>query len=422
MPVYEYKGLNSKGKNVQGVKEADSPRVLKGALRKEGIFLTELFEAKAGKASKKKLAGSKKQSDGLLAKEVDFKKYFQRVSVQEIALFTRQLSTLNRAGIPLVASLAALVDQTENEKFKRVLSQIKDRVNEGSSFADALREHKDIFDDLYINMIRAGESGGALDVVLKRLAEFTEAQLRLRRKIVGALVYPAVMTVFGIIIVLVLMAFVVPKVTKLFEDIGATLPMNTRILISISNMLSNYWFILFPLMGLAIYGLRKYIQTEKGRAKYDTFTLRVPIFGRLTRMIATGRFASTMSTLLSSGVPMLTAMDIVKSIVGNTVLAKVIDDARENVREGESLAVPLKRSGEFDPIVGHMVAVGEKAGHLEEMLQHVAEAYETQVEARVSQLTSLLEPLILVVMGGVVGFVVMSILMPILQLNSAIGT
>ncbi len=419
MPVYEYKGINSKGKTVRGVKEADGPKALKKLLKKEGIFLTDLYEEKAGSAKKKKLSG-KKDEGSLLQKEFDFQKYFQRVSLEEVALFTRQLATLLNAGIPLLESLNALVDQTENEKFKRILSQLKERVNEGTSFADALQEHKDLFNNLYINMVRAGETAGTLEIVLHKLADFTDAQMQLRTKLRGALVYPIVMMIIGVIVVIILMTFVVPKITKLFEDINATLPIYTRILISVSHIFQHYWFIIFPIIGLGIYLLRRYLKTPEGIAKYDAFILKVPVAGRLVRMVATSRFASTMATLLSSGVPMLTAMNIVRTIVGNTVLEKVIEEARDHVREGESLAVPLRRSGEFDPLVGHMIAIGEQSGHLEEMLQHVAKSYETQVDARVNQLTSILEPLILVVMAVVVGFIIISIMMPILQINNAI--
>ncbi|MBU50561.1 MAG: type II secretion system protein GspF [Deltaproteobacteria bacterium] len=423
MPVYEYKGINEKGKNVKGVKEADNKRALKSLLRKEGIFPTDIYEEKVGKATKTKVSGDgKAQGDGdsWLNKEFDFAKYFQRVTLQEIALFTRQLSTLLAAGIPLVESLTALVDQTDNEKFKRILSQLKDRVNEGSSFADALREHDSLFSDLYINMVRAGETAGNLEVVLIKLADFTENQMKLRGKIQGALVYPAVMSGIGVIVVIILMTFVVPKITKLFEDINATLPIYTRILIGISHAFQSYWMFILPFIGLVIYFLRRYLKSEKGIEQFDQVVLRVPIVGRLTRMIATSRFAGTMSTLLSSGVPMLSAMGIVQTIVGNRVIARVIEDAKNNVREGESLAIPLRRSGEFDPIVGHMISVGERSGHLEEMLQHVSDAYENQVDDRINALTSLLEPLILVVMAVVVGFIIISIMMPILQINNAI--
>ena len=418
MPVYEYKGLNAQGKVVKGVREADSPRALKALLKKEGIFLTELYEEKVGRGSKQ--VGGQQKSGSLLSKEVDFKKYFQRVKAQEIAFFTRQLATLLRAGIPLIEALSALAEQTTNEKFKRVLSQIKDQVNEGSSLADALKNHSKIFSSLYINMVRAGESSGTLEIVLQRLADHTEAQLALRRKIVGTLTYPAVMLVFSILIIFVLMTVVVPKMTQLFEDINATLPTATKILIGISDFASSYWFVYIPLLALGIFFLRRYIRSEEGKKKFDQFLLKLPIFGELFKMIATSRFTSTLATLLSSGVPMLTALEIAKSVIGNYVFEQVIEKARDDVREGESLAKPIKESGLFDPLVSHMISVGEKSGELESMLQHVSKAYEEQIEAKINQLTSLLEPLILIFMAAVVGFVVVSIMLPIMQLNSAI--
>lgn len=420
MPVYEYKGLDAKGKQVQGVREADGPRVLKALLRKEGIFLTELYEEKVGKTKKKKIGGTEK-GGGLLSKEIDFKKYFERVTTQEISLFTRQLATLSNAGIPLLDCLTALSEQAESDKFKRILSQVKNRVNEGSSFADALKEHSKIFGNLYINMVRAGESSGALELVLHRLADYTEDQMELRRKLVGALTYPAMMVVFAILVVFTLMAVVVPRVTKLFEDINATLPTSTQILIGVSDIASNYWFIILPLVIGSVYGVYHYINTEEGRKRYDIYVLRVPIFGRLVQMLAITRFTSTLATLLSSGVPMLAALDISKTVVENWVYAQVIDEARDNVREGESLAIPLKRSGKFDPIVSHMITVGERSGELESMLNHVSRAYESQIAARVTQITSLLEPLILIVMAVFVGFIVLSIMLPIMQINQAVS-
>lgn len=419
MPVYTYKGINDKGKKVNGVREADSPRALKNLLRGDGIFLTELFEEKAGKGEKKQLAG-KDKGGGLLNAEIDIAQYTQRVTVQDITLFTRQLATLTNAGITLLESLNALVEQTQNAKFKRILSQVKDRVNEGASFADALKEHTKVFGPLYINMIRAGETAGALELVLHRLADYTESQMKLRRKVVGALTYPALMVVFAVFVVFLLMVVVIPKISKLFEDMNATLPIQTRILISLSNFVSSYWFIILPVVIFGVVMIRRYINTKEGRQKYDIFVLKVPIFGGLVKMLATTRFSSTMATLLSSGVPMLTAMDIVKTVVGNWVFMDVIEKARENVREGESLATPIQRSEVFDPIVSHMISVGERAGELENMLQHVSDAYETQLEAKITQMTSLLEPLILVGMGVIVGFVVLSIMLPIMQLNNAI--
>ncbi|MGZ6125612.1 MAG: type II secretion system F family protein, partial [Myxococcales bacterium] len=292
------------------------------------------------------------------------------------------------------------------------------KVNEGSSLADALNEHPKVFSTLYVNMIRAGESSGALDVVLVRLADFTESQSLLRNKIIGAMLYPAIMMVVGIAIVSILFVVVIPKVTKIFEDMNVTLPWTTRILIGVSSFARDYWYLIVAALPLLVFGIRRWVRSPGGRAKWDRLKLRAPVFGELTRMLALSRFAKTLATLLASGVPLLTAMDIVKNVVSNTLLADVIAQARDSIREGESIAAPLKRSGQFPPLVYHMIAIGERSGQLEEMLQNVAKSYEAQVEMRIGALTSLLEPVMIVAMGGGVAFIVFSILMPIMQLNT----
>jgi general secretion pathway protein F len=270
-------------------------------------------------------------------------------------------------------------------------------------------------------MVRAGESSGALDVVLIRLADFTESQARLRSKIMGTMAYPVFMMGIGTVVLGVLFAVVIPKIVKIFDDSRVALPWYTRILISISSFVSQWWWALVLAAIAAIWGFLRWRGTKEGRARWDRFVLRIPIFGKLIRIIAIGRFARTLSTLLKSGVGLLTAMDIVRNIVGNTRLAEVIEQARDAIREGESIAAPLKRSGEFPPLVHHMVAVGERSGSLEEMLGNVAKAYEDQVETTIGALTSLLEPIMIICMGAVVAFIVVSVLMPILQLNTLAG-
>jgi len=295
---------------------------------------------------------------------------------------------------------------------------VKQKVNEGASLADALREHPKVFSELYVNMIRAGESSGALDVVLVRLADFTESQALLRNKIIGAMLYPAIMVVVGIAIVGILFVVVIPKVTKIFDDMNVTLPWTTRILIGVSSFARDYWYAVLVAIPALVFGLRRFVRTARGRAWWDRTKLGAPVFGELIRMLSLSRFAKTLATLLASGVPLLTAMDIVRNIVSNTLLADVIDKARDAIREGESIAAPLRRSGQFPPLVYHMIAIGERSGQLEEMLQNVARSYEAQVEMRVGALTSLLEPVMIVAMGGGVAFIVFSILMPIMQLNT----
>jgi len=343
---------------------------------------------------------------------------FTGVSSQDLAIATRQLATLIAAGIPLVEGLTALVDQIEHPRLKKIMGVVKQKVNEGASLADALAEHPKVFTDLYVNMIRAGESSGALDVVLVRLADFTETQAQLRNKLIGAMLYPAIMVVVGMVIVGILFVVVIPKVTKIFEDMNVTLPWTTRLLIALSSFARDYWYVLLVGVPALAYGVRRWMKTPRGRAWWDKTQLKAPVFGELVRMLAISRFAKTLATLLASGVPIITAMDIVKNVVTNTLLSSVIDNARDAIREGESIAAPLKRSGQFPPLVYHMIAIGEKSGQLEEMLQNVARSYESQTEMRITALTSLLEPIMIVAMGGGVAFIVFSILMPIMQLNT----
>jgi general secretion pathway protein F len=413
MPVFEYRGLNEAGKNITGLREADSPKGLRTALRREGVFLTEVLGEKGA-------AGGKASNQPKPAGQINLGFLTERVSTEDISIMTRQLAVLIGAGVTLIEALTALVDQIENERLKRILSEIKQSVNEGSSLADALGKHPRAFSNLFVNMIRAGESSGALDVVLVRLADFTEGQARLRQKVIGTMTYPAIMVMLSMVILIILFTTVVPKVTKIFEDAKVVLPLTTRMLIGFSNMTRDYWWLMLASLAASIYVFLRWKESKSGRPAWDRFTLKAPLFGSLLRMLSIARFARTLSTLLKSGVPLLTSMDIVKNIVSNTVLSKVIEDSRESIREGESIAAPLKRSGEFPPLVYHMIAIGERSGQLEEMLVNVATAYETQVDVRIGALTSLMEPILIVVMGGVVAFIVFSILLPILQLNTVI--
>jgi general secretion pathway protein F len=408
MPVFQYKALTAAGKAVQGLREADSPKSLRVVLRRDGVFLTEVLGEQQVKAQAQR--------------EVSVRRFvFGRVSAEHLSIATRQLAVLVHAGIPLVESLTALVEQADHERLKRVLGDVKQRVNEGSTLADAMGAHPRVFSTLYVNMIRAGETSGALEVVLVRLADFTESQARLRSKIIGTMAYPAIMLVVASLVLGILFTVVVPKILKIFEDTRATLPWMTRALIAFSTFVSGWWWALLALAALGIWAFLRWKRTPAGRMRWHRAVLRLPVFGRLVRLVAIGRFARTLSTLLKSGVPLLTAMDIVRNVVGNERLAQVIDQSRDAIREGESIAAPLKRSGEFPPLVHHMVAVGERSGALEEMLGNVADAYEDQVETTIGALTSLLEPIMIVAMGAVVAFIVFSVLMPILQINTIAG-
>ena len=420
MPLFEYKGYSSKGKQVTGVVEADGPADLRGKLLKDGVYLTSFAET-GGSKTKAARKGDKKGDGSLLSKEIALKGMFERVKPGEIAVLTRQFGTLLRAGIPMTEALTALVAQQEKPKLKAVMTSVREKVREGSSLADALAEHRKIFTDLYINMGRGGEASGTLDIVLERLADFLESNVRLRSKVTSAMIYPILMAGVGLLIVALMMLLVVPRMVELFEDMGGELPLLTRILIFLSDMATNTWFIGLPLTILAIWWFKRYINTEKGRWWWDGVRLRAPLFGPVVRLVSVARFARTLATLLTSGVPVLSSLDIVKTIVNNVVMAKAIDDSKVAVREGESLATPLQKSGLFPPMMTHMIAIGEKTGQLEGMLKNVADAYDSEVDSRVTMLTAVMEPVMIVGMGIMVSFLVFAILMPMLKMNEVIA-
>ncbi|HJL43350.1 MAG TPA: type II secretion system inner membrane protein GspF [Myxococcales bacterium LLY-WYZ-16_1] len=410
MPVYAYKGLNTSGREVKGMLDAESPKMLRSQLRRSGIRIIEHREESATPESTSAGAG--------LQTQIDLKKYLDRKpSVGELALVTRQLSTLLRSGITLIDALTAIGDQVESEKMKRVFGSVKADVNEGLSLADSMQKHDEIFNHLYVSMVRAGEASGALDKVLARLADFTEAQARLRSKIQSAMLYPLIMLGVGSLIMLILFIVVIPRITKIFEQVKAELPLQTKLLIFIADTLKNYYFILFPLLGVLVWVFLRWKKSPKGKPRWDRFTLVAPVFGPVVRLVAISRFSRTLATLLRSGVPVLNALDITKDVLDNERLSSVVGEAREAIREGESIATPLKRSGEFPPIVVHMVSTGEKSGQLEEMLEHVADNYDFQVDQRVEKLTTLIEPIMIVGMGVAVAFIVFSVLLPILQIS-----
>jgi general secretion pathway protein F len=406
--VFEYRGiLVATGKPVKGVRDAENAKALRAVLRKDGIMLTTATEEKAAAAKSKR--------------NINLFAFTGKPSTSDVAVMTRQLATLIKAGVPLFEALSALIDQTEKEALRRALTQVREQVREGTSFAKALEAHPSIFPPLYVNMVRAGEASGTMQQVLERITNFLESQAKLKSKVTSAMAYPILMLIIGTTLVSVLMVAVVPNVTAIFASMDQALPWYTAMLISTSEFASSYWWLIAILVGGGIYAFRRWVRTPAGRLRWDNFLLKAPIIGRLVQMLAVARFARTLATLLSAGVALLQAMDIVKNVLGNAVLEKVVVDAIGSIREGQSIAEPLKRSGRFPPIVTHMITIGEKSGQLEEMLENVSDAYDIEVEQRVQILTSLLEPLMIVVMGGAVGFIAVSILMPLIQMSSFAG-
>jgi general secretion pathway protein F len=340
------------------------------------------------------------------------------VSIGDLALMTRQLATLLRAKIQVVEAFTALVDQTENPRLKITLSEIRQKVNEGSSLAKALGDYPKIFDNVYVNMVDAGETSGTLEVVLLRLADFTESQLALRNRIRGAMTYPIIMMVAGGTMIGIIFMFVIPKITKIFITQKRALPLQTQICVWISNFLLHYWWLVI-VGGFALFtGVKKYINTPKGRAQWDSMVLKLPIVAEIVTMINVSRFCSTLATLLQSGVPILASMKIVSNLIANVHMKRAVEEARTSISEGASITGPLVRSQLFPPMVTHMIKLGEKSGELEPMLKIVSENYEDQVNTKLSGLTSVLEPIMMVGMGVVVAFILFSVVVPLMELNT----
>ena len=404
MPVYEYHGLSAAGKKIKGIIDAPTPRMARTKLRAMEIFPVDIRE---------EIQMPQKAEDPLT-------RFFQRIRPQDVSIITRQLATLLEAGTPLVSALDAIIEQTDNHALKKVVAQVREEIKEGRSFADALEPHRKVFTDLYVNMIRAGEESGALEGVLLRLADFTENQIRLKNRIRAALAYPIFMVIIGAAIMGFLLTFVIPTVSQVFQEMGRTLPLPTRILLGVSAVFRGFWWGLIGAFILLTVGARRYLQTPKGALQWDRVKLRLPLFGKIILQGAVARFARTLATLLQGGLPILNSLDIVKTVVNNQLLAQAIEETKLAVREGEGIAPSLKTSGLFPSIVTHMIATGEASGNLEKMLVKVADAYEAEVETKVTALTSILEPVIILAMGLVVGFIVISILLPIFEMNQLV--
>jgi general secretion pathway protein F len=404
MAVYEYVALDEKGHQHKGFVDAAGAAAVRLKLREEGIYPVTINPA------------AEKKPDvlpGLLA--LNFR---QSVPAKDVAIFTRQLSTLLGAGIPLVPSLGVLVTQTKNQVLKKTLAQIREQVNEGKSLTESMLSFPKIFPPFYINMVKAGEASGTINLVLEKLADFSENQQALNSKIRAALTYPIAMFAISCIIVFILMTFVMPKITSIFAEMHQTLPLSTLILITVSNFLKSFWW-LIVFAGAAIIVAAKYFisTTDSGKRLWDNLKLKSPLFGSINRKIAIARFSRTLATLLQSGVPLLSALDIARNVVNNKLIGEAIVKTGKEVEEGQSLSGPLAQSGLFPPMVTEMIAVGEQTGTLENMLNRIANAYETEAQTDIMIMTSLLEPVMIIVMALLVVFIVASILLPIFEMN-----
>ncbi|HKF27875.1 MAG TPA: type II secretion system inner membrane protein GspF [Candidatus Binataceae bacterium] len=401
MPVFAYRGLSTEGHSVSGVIDADSARTAREKLRGSGVFPTDLAEEIVGQPR--------------LRREIPFRR--RGMSGGDLALLTRQLGSLLGAGVQLVDALGALAEQSSRAAVKRMLSQVRERVREGSSLADALKVHPHIFSDLYVGMVRAGEQAAALEAVLDRLADYSERQAEFMAKVRGALTYPIIMMIVGTAIMAFLVTYVVPQVATIFEQQHAALPLATQILIAVSSFLTGYWvWIAIVLLG-ATAGILYGLSTARGRRFYDSMTLRLPYVGQTVVRIICARFARTLATLLAAGVQLLPALDAVKAVVNNGLLREAIEKSREEIREGHGMAQTLSQSKLFPPMLIEMIRVGERSGELERMLERVADNYEREVAHSLSQVTTILEPVMTLMMAAVIVFMMVAVLLPIFPLN-----
>ncbi len=401
MPVFEYKGATAKGQQISGTIQANDLQSAKSQLKNDNIFLFDL---------KNKTEKKKEQLTLISRKKVDIK---------TLCSMTRSLATLIKANVPLVDSLTTLIRQISHPALTPALTQIRNQVNEGSTFHKALSQYPKIFNTTYVSMCKAGENSGTLDIILLKLSEFTESQAEMSNKIRSALAYPTLLIFFTSGVVLFLFAYIIPKITTLFEDKN-TIPWHTELIMSISHIIIQSWLQLIIGSVVLIFIAYRWTKTQTGRQKMDIFFLKLPVIGKIIRATAISRFSRTLATLLKGGVPMLKAMDIVQNVVGNVVLKKAIQSAQANIREGEPIARPLQESGQFPPMTIQMIKIGEKTGNLEDMLLKVSDNYDFQVKTSVDTLTSLLAPVMIMFMGLVVGFIVFAVMTPVMDMYGGV--
>ncbi len=407
MPVYRYKGVAAGNRAVAATIDAESLRSARSKLRADGIFPTEIIEGK-----------TRGQTSELLHRLQ--LPQLRRIPDLDLSMFSSQLATLISAGVPLVQALSALTEQVERERFKNVIGRVRESVNEGTSLADALGGFPHVFDQLYCSMVRAGESSGALAPVLQRLAEYVENRMVLRNQLINAMIYPVLMLVFSAGVAGVLLVKVIPNITSMLRDMKQELPLATRVVIVLSDVVTHYWFPVLIALAVTFIVWSRVIRTEAGRMRWDGFTLRLPIFGRLIRYVAIARFARTLATLSAGGVSIVPALEISKEVASNAVIGRAIDDAKEAITRGSSIAGTMRTSGQFPPLVTHMISVGEASGELPAMLGKLADSYDDQVSNALQRLLALLGPVLLIFVAMVILLIILSTLLPLMNMTSAL--
>ncbi len=402
MDTYKWQGKDRQGKRVKGETEALSESVITLSLRKKGITNVKV---------------RKKPKDI----EINLPFLKAKVPEKDVVIFTRQFSTMINAGLPIIQCLEIQSTQQENKEFKKVLTAIKEAVETGETLADALRKHPTAFDSLYCNMVEAGETGGALDVILGRLAFFMEKNMKLKKQVKGALVYPASVLTVAVIVVAIMMIFVIPSFQKMFSGFGAELPLLTQIIVNISAFMRGNIIFIIAALFIVSFSLKKaYRKSDKVHHFFDNMFLKMPIFGMLLRKVAVAKFTRTLGTMISSGVPILTSLEIVARTAGNVVIEKAVLATRESISQGKTIAEPLMESGIFPSMVVQMIAVGETTGALDQMLNKIADFYDDEVDTAVSAITSLIEPLLMVFLGGILGTMIVGMYLPIFKMGEVV--
>jgi type IV pilus assembly protein PilC len=400
MPSFEWKGRDREGNPQAGVLIGDNKDAVIAALRRQQIVVTTVKEK---------------------GKEIALPKFGGGIKQKAVAVFTRQFSVMIDAGLPLVQCLDILGQQQDNKAFQKIILQVRQDVESGSSLADSLRKHPQAFSDLYVHMVAAGEAGGILDTILQRLASYIEKSVKLKSQVRSAMVYPLAVITIAIVVIYIILWKVIPVFATLFESLGTQLPFLTQVIVNISRFIGNFWWLIFLVVGGAIFALRQYYQTDAGRYQIDKLMLKMPVIGGLLRKIAVARFCRTLGTLLASGVAILESLEITARTAGNAVLEEAILQVRKDVEEGKTLAEPLARTEQFPPMVCQMVGVGEQTGAMDTMLSKIADFYEDEVDAAVEGMMALLEPVMIAFLGVVIGTIVVAMYLPMFSLISQIG-
>ncbi len=404
MPKFSWEGKTRSGQVQKGDMEAPSEAAVTAQLRRQGIMPGKIKERGKG-----------------LDVEIKIPGFEPKVTTKDLVVFTRQFATMIDAGLPLVQCLDILGKQQDNKTFKKILVTVKEDVESGSTFADALKKHPKAFDELFVNLVAAGEVGGILDTILNRLAAYIEKAMKLKKQVKSAMTYPTTIVGIAFVVIAVILVFVIPAFEKMFADFGGALPVPTQIVINISNFIQKYILVIIGAIIFSVVAFKRIYSTEKGRAKIDDWALKLPIFGILIRKVAVAKFTRTLGTMISSGVPILDGLDIVSKTAGNKTVEKAINKVKQSISEGKTIAEPLEKSGVFPSMVCQMIAVGEQSGSIDTMLNKIADFYDDEVDDAVANLTAMMEPLLMLFLGTTVGGLVVAMYLPIFKLAGAVG-